>query len=75
MLYGVHDYMEGVPQERPKGGKPERVIETCTCAICKKGNVTLLKREGVYICKTCYRRLLSLRALEKQQEGEKDHGG
>ena len=59
MLYGVHDYMEGVPQERPKGGKPERVIETCTCAICK----------------TCYRRLLSLRALEKQQEGEKDHGG
>ena len=70
MLYGVHDYMEGVPQERPKSGKPERVLESCTCAICKKGNVTLLKREGAYICKTCYRRLLSLRALAKQNGAE-----
>lgn len=64
----IHEYMEGIPQEAPKKGKPERIIEVCTCAICQKSNTTLLKREGTYVCAPCYRRLLSLRALHGQQK-------
>lgn len=65
----IHEYMEGIPQEAPKAGKPERIIEVCACAICKRSNITLLRREETYVCAPCYRRLLSLRALNGKQKG------
>ena len=59
-----------IPMSIPRGGKPRRVVEVCTCAICHNSRVTLLKREGTYVCGPCYRKLLTLRALEKQQQKE-----
>ena len=55
------------------GGKPRRIVEVCACAICRNSRVTLLKREGAYVCGPCYRKLLMLRTLEKQQAAERDH--
>ena len=55
--------------DMPKGGKPHRVVEVCACAICHRSGVTLLKREGTYVCRPCYGRLLDLRKLEEQQKG------
>lgn len=52
----------------PKIGKPRRAAEVCTCAICHRSGVTLLKREGTYVCRPCYGRLLDLRKLEEQQK-------
>lgn len=42
-----------------------------SCAICHNSHVTLLKREGAYVCRPCYQKLLTLRALEKQQQKER----
>ena len=53
-----------LPEIKP--AKPRRVVEVCTCAICHRGDVTLLKREGTYVCGPCYQKLLTLRVLEKQ---------
>lgn len=53
-----------------KAPKPRRIVERCACAICHSSRVTLLKREGTYVCGPCYRKLLTLRALEKQQQKE-----
>lgn len=44
---------------------PRRVVEVCACAICHKSRVTLLKREGAYICGPCYQNLLMLRMMKK----------
>ena len=54
------------------GGKPRRVAEVCACAICRNSRVTLLKREGAYICAPCYKRLLVLRTLNqrRKEQGE-----
>lgn len=54
-----------------KAPKPRRIVERCACAICHNSRVTLLKREGTYVCGPCYRKLLTLRALEKQQQKER----
>ena len=54
-----------------KAPKPRRIVERCACAICHSSRVTLLKREGAYVCGPCYRKLLTLRALEKQQQKER----
>ena len=50
---------------------PPGTRKVCTCAICHKGGSTLLKREGAFVCGPCYKRLLMLRTLEKQQKGGK----
>ena len=57
-----------LPEIKP--AKPRRVVEVCACAICHNSRVTLLKREGTYVCGPCYKKLLTLRALEKQQQKE-----
>jgi len=62
-----------LPEIRPqkqKREKPRRVVEVCACAICHNSRVTLLKREGAYVCGPCYKKLLTLRELEKQQQKE-----
>jgi len=48
-----------------------QAVEVCCCAICHKSRVTLLKREGTYVCGPCYQKLLTLRVLEKQQQKER----
>lgn len=58
-----------IPMSIPKNRKHRRA-EACACAICHNSRVTLLKREGAYVCRPCYRKLLTLRALEKQQQKE-----
>ena len=58
-----------LPEIKP--AKPRRVVEVCACAICHNSRVTLLKREGTYVCGPCYQKLLTLRALEKQQKRER----
>jgi len=37
------------------------------CAICKRGNVTLMKREGKRICRACYAEILKTRTLKGDQ--------
>lgn len=60
-----------VEERTPKNSKPRRVVEVCVCAICHNSRVTLLKREGAYVCRPCYQKLLTLRTLEKQQQKER----
>jgi len=65
---------KALPEIKPpkqKREKPRRIVERCACAICHSSRVTLLKREGAYVCGPCYRKLLTLRALEKQQQKER----
>jgi hypothetical protein len=69
-MFDVEPYYN-VPMKCPKHSKPRR--ETCLvcCAICHSSRVTLLKREGAYVCRPCYQKLLTLRTLEKQQQKER----
>lgn len=60
-----------IPMSIPKNSKHRRAVEVCACAICHSSRVTLLKREGAYVCRPCYQKLLTLRALEKQQQKER----
>lgn len=45
-------------------GKPQRGT-VVRCAVCGKGDVTLLSREGRRICRECYKELLRIRMLRK----------
>ena len=54
------------PPELPKNRKTRHIAGMCVCAICKRGDKTLLKRNGAYICQPCYRELL---ARQKQTMG------
>lgn len=58
---------KALPEIKPQ----KRIVERCACAICHSSRVTLLKREGAYVCRPCYQKLLTLRALEKQQQKER----
>ena len=70
-MLGIETPYSDMPMSIPGRGKPRRVVEVCACAICHNSRVTLLKREGAYVCGPCYRKLLTLRALEKQQQRER----
>ncbi len=70
VIKGVQELSDAAIKMLSKTKPQERIVEWCACAICHKRNVTLLKREGAYICGPCYKKLLTLRALEKQQQKE-----
>ena len=70
-MLGERQIYNDVPADIPKNSKPRRAVEVCACAICHSSRVTLLKREGAYVCRPCYQKLLTLRALEKQQQKER----
>ena len=70
-MLGAREVYNDIPADIPKNGKPRRVVEVCACAICHNSRVTLLKREGAYVCGPCYKKLLTLRALEKHQQKER----
>lgn len=55
-----------------KGNRPRRVGTLCACAVCHNSRVTLLKREGAYICKPCWERLLLMRELERKAKEKAD---
>lgn len=57
-----------IPIDFP-AGKPQRGT-VVRCAVCGKGNVTLLSREGRRICRECYKELLKLRLMQKTKETE-----
>lgn len=68
-MLGERQVYNDIPADIPKNRKHRRA-EACACAICHNSRVTLLKREGAYVCRSCYQKLLTLRALEKQQQKE-----
>lgn len=69
-MLGERQVYNDIPADIPKNRKRRRA-EVCACAICHNSRVTLLKREGAYVCRPCYQKLLTLRALEKQQQKER----
>ena len=69
-MLDAREVYNDIPADVPKNSKPQRIVEVCACAICHNSRVTLLKREGTYVCGPCYQKLLTLRALEKQQQKE-----
>lgn len=60
MKYGI--YATDLPRGKPQRGTVLR------CAVCGKGNITLLAREGERFCKKCYAELLRIRLLRKGAE-------
>lgn len=69
-MLDAREVYNDIPADVPKNSKPQRIVAVCACAICHNSRVTLLKREGTYVCGPCYQKLLTLRALEKQQKKE-----
>lgn len=53
-MLGERQVYNDIPADVPKNRKPRR--ETCLvrCAICHSSRVTILKREGAYVCRPCY---------------------
>lgn len=69
-MLDAREVYNDIPADVPKNSKHRRVTCLCACAICHNSRVTLLKREGTYVCGPCYQKLLTLRELEKQQQKE-----
>lgn len=42
----------------------ERNTRFVTCACCGRGDKTLLKREGKYVCRACYAEVLRIRMMK-----------